>query len=56
MDNTSAQQGSDRQRSNGFFASLQILDSIENWLAGLFELTEAEQEEAGIHLDGQRHE
>jgi len=56
MDNSSRQHRSDSQGSNGSFNGLQIFDSIENWLAGLFEWTEEEQEEAGIHLDDQRDE
>jgi len=34
--------------------SLQIFDRILNWLAGLVQLTEEEQEDAGIYLGDQR--
>ena len=50
MDNSFHRQESDTRQQSGFFASLQILDRILNWLAGLIRLTEEEQEEAGIYL------
>ena len=54
MDKSIRQQGSDTQQPNDFSASLQIIDSVLNWLAGLFHLTEEEQKEAGIYLGDQR--
>jgi len=45
----------DAQKPGIFLASLQILDSIENWLTSLFELTEAEQEDASLRLGDQRN-
>lgn len=56
MDNFFRRQGSDTKKqpsASGFWAttSLHIINSILNWLAGLIQLTEEEQEEAGIYLD-----
>ena len=52
MDSSFREQGSDTQKaSRSFLASLRILASLINWLAGLIRLTEEEQEEAGIYLD-----
>lgn len=53
MDNPFRQPEPDTQRSNGFLASLQFIDGILQWLASLVQLTEEEQEDAGIYLDGQ---
>ena len=50
MDNSLRRQGSDAQQPSGFLASLQIFDGILHWLAGLIQLTEEEQREAGIYL------
>jgi hypothetical protein len=36
-----------------FSATLQIFDSILKWLAGLIQLTEEEQKDAGIYVDDQ---
>ena len=55
MDNSFRRQGSDTQQSSGFLASLQIFDGILNWLAGLIQLTEEEQKDAGICLGDQRY-
>ena len=55
MDNPAPQPDSDKQRSSIFLAALQILDRIENWLACVFELTEEELENAGVHLNDQSH-
>jgi hypothetical protein len=57
MDNSSfQQQESDTQQKSGFLANMQIFDSILllvrhslNWLVGFFQLTEKEQENAGIY-------
>ncbi len=52
MDSSFREQGSDTQKApRSFLASLRIFASLINWLAGLFRLTEEEQEEAGIYLD-----
>jgi hypothetical protein len=56
MDNSSHQGGSNTQLYSGFSAVLQIFDSIENWLAGLFEWTEEERENAALPLDDQHYE
>jgi len=50
MDNSFHRQGFDKQQSRGFLTGLQIFDGILNWLAGLIQLTEEEQENAGIYL------
>ncbi len=47
MDNFLHRQVSDTQRQGGFFAG------ILHWLAGLFQLTDEEQGEAGIYLGDQ---
>ena len=55
MDNSFRQQVSDIHQQPGvLLSSLQFFDGILNWLAGLFELTEEEQQDAGIYLGGQR--
>ena len=52
MDSSFREQGSDTQKApRSFLASLRIFASLIDWLAGLFRLTEEEQEEAGIYLD-----
>jgi hypothetical protein len=43
------QESATRQAPKSFLASLQILASLILWLAGLINLTEEEQEEAGIY-------
>jgi len=51
MDNSIHQQGSDNQQDpKNLLESLPILGNLIKWLAGLIELTEEEQEEAGIYL------
>jgi len=53
MDNSLPQQGSQTQQRRGFRVGVQILNRFENWLgrlAQLAQLTEEEQNEAGIHL------
>ncbi len=47
MDNFLNRQVSDTQQPGGFFAG------ILHWLAGLLQLTEEEQREAGIYLGDQ---
>ena len=52
MDSSFREQGSGTQQApKSFFASLPILASRINWLAGLIKLTEEEREDAGIYLD-----
>jgi hypothetical protein len=57
MENSFHRQESDTQQKRGFLIDLQIFDSILllmrhslNWLAGFFQLTEEEQENAGVYL------
>jgi hypothetical protein len=46
----SSEQGSNIQQSNSFLVrSLVFLDHIEKWLAGFFEMTQDEQNDAGIY-------
>jgi hypothetical protein len=45
-----------QETSKSFLASLRFLASLITWLAGLIELTEEEQEEAGICLGRQGDE
>jgi hypothetical protein len=49
-------QGSDTQHQpSGFWViNLQVLKNMLNWLAGLFQMTEEEQTDAGIYLGNQR--
>ena len=56
MDNSFRRQGPDTQQQGGFLASLQIFDSILNWLAGLIQLTEEELKDAGIYLGDQHYQ
>ena len=56
MEHTTSQQGSETQQTSGFLAGLQFLDGILKWLAGLFRLTDKEQEDAGIYLGDQDYE
>jgi len=55
MDNSiRVEQGSGVQRPNGFLvSSLRLLDRIEKWLAGFFQMTQEEQKDAGIYFDDQ---
>jgi len=57
MENSFHRQESDTQKKRVFLIDLQIFDSILllmrhslNWLAGFFQLTEEEQENAGVYL------
>jgi hypothetical protein len=49
---TSRQQMSDMQFPNRFLASLQVVNRAIQWLAGLTQLTEEEQKNAGICFSG----
>ncbi len=55
MDNSiRVEQGSNVQRPNSFLVSnLLLLDRIEKWLAGFFQMTQEEQKDAGIYIDDQ---
>ncbi len=55
MDNSFRRHGSDTRQPSSFLASLQIFDGILNWLAGLIQLTEEEQEDAGIYIGDQHY-
>ena len=55
MDNSYNQQDTDTQEPSGSFFSLRFFDSILNWLNSLIQLTEDEQDEAGIYI-GNQHE
>jgi hypothetical protein len=51
LDNSFRQQGSKtQQQPGGLLVSLQIFDDILQWLTGLIQLTEEEQDDAGIYL------
>jgi len=53
MDNSFPQQDSDTRQRRGFLAGLQVLNRFEIWLARLVQLTqltEVEQDDAGVHL------
>jgi hypothetical protein len=55
MDNSiRVEQGSNVQPPNSFLvSSLLLLDRIEKWLAGFFQMTQEEQKDAGIYFDDQ---
>jgi hypothetical protein len=53
MDGSFRQQGSDARQTRGFLSSLYIVNRVLNWLTGLLQLTEKEQEDAGIYLGDQ---
>lgn len=50
MDNSFRQHESDSLRLGGFSAVLQIFYGILQWLTSLIQLTEEEQDDAGIYL------
>lgn len=50
MDNFFRQQESTTQRPSGLLASQQIFNGLLHWLAGLVQLTEEEQKDAGVYL------
>ncbi len=51
MDNSFDRQGSHTQGPrNPLVTSLQIVGDFLHWLTGLFQLTEEEKEDAGIHI------
>ncbi len=55
MDHSFRQQVSATQQPGGILARLHVFESILHWLAGLIQLTEEEQKDAGIcYPDDQR--
>ena len=55
MDNSIRQQESDEQQSNRFLtSSLHVFSGILQRLAGLIQLTEDEQREAGVYFPGEQ--
>ena len=55
MDNSFDRQNSETQESSDILVSLRIFNGLLVWLAGLIQLTEEEQSEAGIFL-GYKHD
>jgi hypothetical protein len=55
MDNSILQHESDTRQPGGFLATVKIFKSALNWLACLIQLTEEEQEDAGIYLGNKRN-
>ena len=52
MDSSFREQASDTQKApKSFLASLRSFAWLTQWLAGAFQMTEEEQEDAGIYLD-----
>jgi len=51
MEKSLRQQEADVQQPSVFFVSPHIFYGILHWLAGLIQLTEDEQRDAGIYLD-----
>ena len=49
MDNSIQEQESDTRDQKSLLAGLLILNSIMNWFVNLVQLTEEEQQEAGIY-------
>lgn len=49
MDNFFRQKDSDSQQSTPFLTGIQIFDRVLNWLPDLLQLTEEEQNDAGIY-------
>ena len=49
MDNSFHRQGSDTRQPNPLLAGLSIITRFLNWLASLLQLTEEEQNDAGIY-------
>jgi len=43
-------QESSAQQPSGVLANLQIFDRILHWLVGFFQLTDEEQDDAGIYI------
>jgi hypothetical protein len=53
MDKSFRRHESGTQKPGSFFVNPLIFENILRWLARLFQLTEEEQNEAGIYLDDQ---
>ena len=43
-------QGSNARQPSGIFANLQTFDRVLYWLVGFFQLTDEEQDDAGIYI------
>lgn len=56
MDNSILQHEPDSRQPDGFLASVKIFNNMLNWLARLVQLTEDEQENAGIYLGEKRND
>ncbi|MFH1186133.1 MAG: hypothetical protein V1755_14010 [Chloroflexota bacterium] len=56
MDNPFSQAGpgSSAPRREGWLSSLQVLGRILDWLAALVQLTDEQQEQAGVYLGDRR--
>ena len=54
MDNSILQHEPDTRQLGGFAAIMKIFNNLLNWLARLVQLTEAEQEDAGIYFGDKR--
>jgi hypothetical protein len=52
MDNPPVPTGSISQKSEGHLGISKIMDNMLNWLFGFVNLTNQEQEDAGIYLGG----
>jgi hypothetical protein len=53
MDKSFRQQVTNAQQAKIFLIMPKFFGGILHWLAGLFQLTEEEQKDAGIYLDDQ---
>jgi hypothetical protein len=56
MDNSILQHEPDARQPGGFVAIVRIFKSMLNWVARLVQLTEEEQEDAGIYLGDERND
>ena len=54
MDNSILQHERDARQPGRFLAVVKIFNNMINWLSHLVQLTEAEQEDAGVYLGDQR--
>ena len=56
MDNSSYRQQADASRPSSLLSKLAYFRSLLYWLINLFQLTEEEQQEAGIVSNNQRYQ
>ena len=56
MDNSILQHEPDTRQPDGFLVIVKIFKSMLNWVARLVQLTEEEQEDAGIYLGDERND